>query len=244
MTATTRVGLLRYTFPESDTSRILLDASHTLEDEPVSEATIQVLDNETVVGSQTNPSPFHHGPTPYTIYVAAKFSQPFDSYGTWNGNRVKEGSPSASGRDVGAFFNYNTDPGEKVLVKVGISYVSTNNALANIEAEVPGWDFEQVKEQARNTWNERLSRIEVSGGSEEDKVKFCTSLYRALLGPYTFSDANGEYIGFDHEIHRAEGYTQYHTFSQWDTFRHAHPLYTIIEPEVQKCCSEVTHCGL
>lgn len=157
---------------------------------------------------------------------------------------MKEGSPSASGRDVGAFFNYNTDPGEKVLVKVGISYVSTNNALANIEAEVPGWDFEQVKEQARNTWNERLSRIEVSGGSEEDKVKFCTSLYRALLGPYTFSDANGEYIGFDHENHRAEGYTQYHTFSQWDTFRHAHPLYTIIEPEVQKCCSEVTHCGL
>ena len=85
---------------------------------------------------------------------------------------MKEGSPSASGRDVGAFFNYNTDPGEKVLVKVGISYVSTDNALANIEAEVPGWDFEQVKEQARNTWNERLSRIEVSGGSEEDKVKF------------------------------------------------------------------------
>ena len=120
-----------------------------------------------------------------------------------------------------------------MLVKVGISYVSTNNALANIEAEVPGWDFEQVKEQARNTWNERLSRIEVSGGSEEDKVKFYTSLYRALLGPYTFSDANGEYIGFDHKIHRAEGYTQYHTFSLWDTFRHAHPLYTLIEPEVQ-----------
>ncbi|HET7580437.1 MAG TPA: GH92 family glycosyl hydrolase [Bacillales bacterium] len=233
ITATTRAGFARYTFPKSKKARILFDASHTLEDTPVSDASVKVVDDQTIVGSQTNPSPFCGGTKPYKVYFAAKFSKPFQTYGTWDGNQVSKGSDSASGDDIGAFVNYDTQKGEQVLVKIGISFVSTDQAMLNLKKEIPDWDFEKVKHQASKTWNDELKKIEVYGGSHKDKVKFYTSLYHALLGPYTFSDVNGKYIGMDDKIHTAKGYVHYHTFSLWDTYRAAHPLYALIEPKRQ-----------
>ncbi|PRX41253.1 putative alpha-1,2-mannosidase [Planifilum fimeticola] len=233
VTATTRTGFSRFTFPESENSRILFDVSHTLEDEPVSGGEVRILNNTTLVGSQVNPKPFCGGQTPYTVYFAAKFSKPFKSYGTWNGRQVSEGSNFASGNDIGAFVNYSTRQGERILVKVGISYVSEEQAMKNLNAEVPHWNFGKVRADARNIWNQKLGTIEVRDENEENKVKFYTGLYHALLGPYTFSDVDGKYMGFDNKVHTAKGYTQYHTFSLWDTFRAAHPLYNLVEPEEQ-----------
>jgi predicted alpha-1,2-mannosidase len=236
LTATDRVGVHRYTFPETDTATVALDASYNLGDSGLDDANVEIRDNQTIVGSQTVPDPFCSGAESFTIYFAAAFSQSFDEAGTWSGSSVDDGSTSASGQDVGAYATYATEAGDELIMKVGISYVSVENALANIEAEVPNWNFEGVRTDASETWNERLSRIQVDGDAE-DKVKFYTSLYHTMLGPTIFEDANGEYVGMDDEVYVAERegerYHHYQMFSLWDTFRAEHPLLNIIEPEVQ-----------
>jgi putative alpha-1,2-mannosidase len=118
-----------------------------------------------------------------------------------------------------------------LLVKVGISAVSIENAKANLEAEIPHWDFEQTKAEAQQAWNKQLGKIEVQG-AEEDKVKFYTALYHTMIAPNLYTDVNGDYRGMDMKIHNTEGdKDQYTVFSLWDTFRATHPLFTIIEQD-------------
>jgi len=233
LTVTCRVGFHRYTFPSSDNAHIIIDVTHTLEDDEPVDAFVEIVDNQTIVGYVTIPNPFCGGKTPYTTYFAAKFSKPFSSYGTWNGEKIYHGCSSQSGNDIGAYINYSTSEEEVIEAKVGISYVSMEQALLNLEEEIPGWDFDEVREEARNVWNEMLHKIEVEGGSEKEKIKFYTALYHCLLMPHVFSDVNGLYIGMDDNIYRAENYTHYATFSLWDTFRSEHPLLTLILPEIQ-----------
>ncbi len=236
LTATDRVGVHRYTFPRTDTATVALDASYNLGDSGIDDASVEIRDDRTIVGTQTVPDPFCSGAESFTIHFAAAFSRPFDEAGTWSGSSVDNGSTSAAGQDVGAYARYATTAGDELIVKVGISYVSVENALANIDAEVPKWDFEGVRTDASKTWNERLSRIQVEGDAE-NKVKFYTSLYHTMLGPTIFEDANGEYVGMDDAVYVAERegerYHHYQMFSLWDTFRAEHPLLNIIEPEVQ-----------
>ena len=233
LTATNHVGFHKYTFPFSNNAHILIDVSHTLEYTPPKESSVEIVDNETITGYVTIPSPFLTGKTPYTTYFVAKFSKPFSSYGTWNGRTLYPGVSSQSGKDVGAHIDYSTSADEIIKVKVGISYVSVEQACLNLENETPDWDFEKVRCDARADWNDKLNKIEVEGGTNDQKVIFYTALYHSLLMPHTFSDVNGEYIGMDDSIYTAENYTHYATFSLWDTFRSEHPLLTLIQPKKQ-----------
>ncbi len=233
LTATTRAGFHRYTFPEAKDAHIIIDITHNLADDDPIGAKVEIIDKRTITGSVTIPNPFCGGKTPFTLYFAAIFSKPFSSYGTWNNDSINEGSHSQTGTDIGAFVDYETTAEERILVKVGISYVSEAQAVLNLEKEIPAWNFERVRDIARKTWNGKLNRIKIEGGTEDNKVKFYTSLYHSLLGPYTASDVNGKYRGMDNKVHTAKGYTYYTVYSIWDTFRSEHPLLNIIEPEVQ-----------
>jgi predicted alpha-1,2-mannosidase len=234
LTASPRCGFHKYTFPASAKSYILIDVTHTLEgDEPV-DAWVSIDPDEALVkGKVTVPNPFCGGKTSYTTYFAARFSKPFLSFGTWNGEKISGESREEKGDDIGAYLRYSTHPDEEILVKVGISYVSEGQALLNLDTEIPDWDFEKVKNDAKKAWNEHLNKIRVKGGTEEQKVIFYTALYHSFLMPHIFSDADGKYIGFDDQIHLAEDYTHYATFSLWDTFRAEHPLLTLLVPEIQ-----------
>jgi len=252
LTATRRAGMHRYTFPESDESRIIVDVSHVLHDlkryahiNVVSDSLVRIHpDEQLLTGYARALTPIVLGKTltPYTIYFAARISKPFESYGMWSGSALNEESVLERGRDVGAYITFHTADREQILVKMGISYVSEEQALLNLDTEMPGWDFEGIRKNARDEWNRALGKIVVEGGSEIDRTKFYTALYHALLMPNTFSDVNGLYVGYEegrHDgekdaIHVAEGYTEYATLSLWDTFRAENPLLTIIQPEVER----------
>lgn len=248
LTASDRVGLHRYTFPETESGRILFDVTHTLassapftEGNPI-EGSVEIRDDRTIVGSVTVPLPFcgtvGGSPTtvsrPIELHAAVRLSEPFDAAGVWEGDVPIEGAERARGPDVGGYVEYATDDREPVVVGVGISYVSRANALENLSTEAPDLDFERVRADTRRAWNRRLGRIDVEGGTRDQRVTFYTALYHAMLGPTLFEDANGEYVGMDDEVHVAEDYTRYHLFSLWDTFRGQHPLMTIVEPDVQQ----------
>jgi putative alpha-1,2-mannosidase len=233
LTVTQRAGLHRYIFPENNSSHILFDVTHNLADDDPLSADVEIIDNNKIAGSITIPNPFCGGKTPYTFYFTALTSRPFDSFGTWNGRELTEGNRTTTGADIGCYIDYSTAEQEEILVKVGVSFVSKAQALLNVKEEIPDWNFAKIKTQANNIWNQKLNKIQVEGGSEEDKTKFYTAMYHALLGPYTASDVNGKYRGMDNKVHTSTDHTYYHVYSLWDTFRSEHPLLNLIEPEQQ-----------
>jgi putative alpha-1,2-mannosidase len=236
LTATRRVGIHRYTFPASENAHVLVDVTEHLSDAPVEAAEVTFRDERTVTGSVTVADPFGTATSsPYTVHFAAEFSPTPESVGTWAGDTVRD-DRSAEGTDVGAYADYTTEQDESVVVAVGISFVSQDNALENLRTEVPGRTFDAVRADARRTWNDALGRIDVEGGTPADRTTFYTALYHALLGPYTASDVNGEYRGMDDEVYVADDYTHHHLFSTWDTFRAVHPLLTIVAPEAAADC--------
>ena len=135
----------------------------------------------------------------------------------------------AEGQSVKAFVTFSTATRESVLLKVALSSVDIDGARKNLQAEIPHWDFDKVKADARDEWNHALGKIEVSGGTEAQRTTFYTALYRTMVVPNVFSDVDGRYRGMDKKIYTAKGYDHYTVFSLWDTFRATHPLYTIIE---------------
>jgi len=132
---------------------------------------------------------------------------------------------------VKAHVRFDDRGAPRVLVKVGLSAVSLEGAARNLEAEIPEWNFDQVRASARAAWNRQLAKIEIEGGTDAQQRTFYTALYHACLNPNLFMDVDGRYRGMDRKIHEAEGYDHYTVFSLWDTFRAAHPLFTLIEPE-------------
>jgi len=230
LTATAHCGMHRYTFPQGN-AHIIIDVSHTLEDDPPTDAMVEIVDNKSIAGYETIPNPFCGGKTPYTIYFFAIFSKPFESYGTWNGNMIFYNNKSQRGNDIGAFVNYSMRQNEVIEIKVGISYVNIEQAYLNTK-EIPAWDFDSIVAKAKQKWNDMLHVIEVEG-KEEDKIKFYTALYHSLLMPHIFNDTNGLYVGMDNIVYKAN-HTHYATFSLWDTFRSEHPLLTLLFPRIQQ----------
>ncbi|HEX3073947.1 MAG TPA: GH92 family glycosyl hydrolase, partial [Ignavibacteriales bacterium] len=143
---------------------------------------------------------------------------------------LKKRSAKGIRKGVKALLRFMTNDGEAVYAKVGISPVSAENALANLNAEIPDWDFDGVSQAAAKAWDEQLSKIVVQGNEKQKRI-FYTAMYHALLVPYLYMDVNGEYRGMDKTIYKADGFTRYTLFSLWDTFRAAHPLYSIIAPK-------------
>jgi len=242
LTATAHAGYHRYTFPSSAQARILVDLGHSRGDSRGGE--VEILDDRTVAGfGLYNVHPLldlalstEDNKTGQTkIYFHAEFSRPFESHGTWNETEVQDGSASGSGPDIGAFLNFVTVEGEVVEVRVGISMVSVENAKLNLEAEMQSKSFDEIRAEARARWNCYLNRVQVEGGTEEQKKMFYTALYHTLMAPADYTEADGLFFsGADGkgEVFKARDWRFYtDDWCSWDTFRTSRPLATVLEPE-------------
>ncbi len=237
MTASSRVGVTRFVFPSSkDSANILIDLGHRLTDDPVTitsfESHVKIDDDMEVEGStQSGDFCSTYAGNKETLYFVIRFSKKPIAVGTWQDGQVGT-DMEKTGRNIGAFFRFSTAGAEPVVVKVGISYVSVENARLNLETEVKGWDFDGVRADAKKDWQRELSRVEVSG-SQEDKLKiFYTALYHMLIHPSVFSDVNGQYQGMGHSgIRTATDYTRYSVFTLWNTYRDLHPFLALFYPE-------------
>jgi len=239
LTSTTRVGMHQYTFPKSDQSHIILDLMagiYNYEEKTVW-TYVRVVNDTLITGyRQTN-----GWARTRTVYFAMSFSKPFKSYGRksydakqayrgfWGKFNQEQNFPEIAGKKLKMFFDFDTQEGEKIKIKFALSPVSQENALQNMRAEISGWDFEKVKAQAQATWNKELNKIQVTA-SNDNKVNFYTALYHAYINPTTYTDVNGEYKGLDQGVHKADGFTNYTTFSLWDTYRALHPFFNITQP--------------
>ena len=225
LTATTRVGVQKYTFPKSDSANVVIDLEHGLGPDKVMESKMQVVGDQEIVGFRRSTG----WAKDQVIYFAAQFSKPFKSFGIAVDDAVRLQRRTATGRNIKGFVRFKTAANEIILVKVGLSSVSIAGARRNIQVEMPGWEFERAKAEASRSWNSELNRIWVDGGSESQRRTFYTALYHAMLTPNTLNDVDGQYRGMDGAVRRANGFTMYTVFSLWDTFRAEHPLFTIID---------------
>jgi putative alpha-1,2-mannosidase len=251
LTATTRVGIHRYTYPKTRQANIIIDLQHR---DTVLNSWIEIVNDHELRGMRESKS----WAEDQFVYFYAKFSKPFANYGIAVNDVLQKGLKKAEGKNIKLYIQFD-DPGE-VISKVGISAVSAEGALKNLDTEVPDFDFKRKQKQAKATWNDELSKIEVEGGAPEARSEeqaenagipygsrppakkgpvidhagikqtvFYTALYHSLLSPNIYSDIDGKYRGMDQKIHTADGFNYYTVFSLWDTFRAEHPLLELID---------------
>jgi predicted alpha-1,2-mannosidase len=230
LTATTRVGLERYTFPETPEAHVLLDLWHGLGNHPT-EAMLTIENNHTVSGFRKEiADSCFDGAGVKEYYFVAQFSKPFAASGiNLEGKNVD--SKEARGRDIKAHFDYATKASEKLVIRVGLSTVSIEGARRNLQAEATTWDFDAVTAAAKAKWAEALDKIQVETSDASLKQIFYTALYHTQLTPVVFSDVDGEFRGPDNQVHQADGFEYYTDMSLWDTFRAEQPLLTLMQPQ-------------
>ncbi len=223
-TVTERVGFHHYTFSNSTQNNIIIDLKHRDE---VIESSLRVEDSVTISGLRRSRA---WADNQY-VYFVMKFSKPFNEYGIWENEMLIENIKSSDAKNIKSFVQFDLAGSNDVFVKVAISSVSIEGAKKNLEAEIPDWNFETIKAAAEQKWETELSKIEVKS-TDVDKLNiFYTALYHTAIVPNINMDADGYYRGRDNKIHKAEGFVYYSVFSLWDTYRAAHPLYTIIDRE-------------
>lgn len=228
LTATERAGFHRYTFPASTSGHFILDLTHAfgLSPDVVEWASVRQLNASTLVaGRATNA--WAHG---RQMYAALEFSRPFESVDFFlDGQRVDPAAGELRGKAVKAVVHFSSHADEIIQVKAGISGVDTEGALKNLQAEIPGWDFDAVSRQTGEQWRRELAKIRIETSNNAWKRTFYSSLYHSMLAPTLFDDADGRYRGMDSAIHTLpQGSRNYTTFSLWDTYRAEHPLMTLI----------------
>jgi predicted alpha-1,2-mannosidase len=222
LTATTRVGFHRYKFSGSaNNNNIILDLKHRDE---VIESSLKIINLHTVAGLRRSKA---WADNQY-VYFVIQFSKPFGKMGIWHNDTLMPSriSELTNSKNIKAFFQFDD---AEVMVKVALSVVSIEGAQNNLAKELPGWNFDKTKTDAAKIWNEELSRIEVSSNDNKQLRTFYTALYHTSIVPNINEDVDGQYRGRDNQIHTANGFTNYSVFSLWDTYRGAHPLYTIID---------------
>jgi predicted alpha-1,2-mannosidase len=230
LTATEHAGFHKYTFPKSAQSRILIDLNHSFDKKrtwyPAKiMAHIQVVNDHVIEGYRIITG---WGVGYRKVYFRAEFSKPFAKTTLLNTSLKQENLSVINGSVVKALLDFETESNEVILVKVGLSTTSPENARLNLSAELPGWDFEATRNAASNTWENELKCITVEGTQEQKNI-FYTALYHAFIQPNNLADVNGDYTGTDMVVRRAADKHHYSTFSLWDTYRAAHPLYTLIQ---------------
>ncbi|QJD98444.1 glycoside hydrolase family 92 protein [Mucilaginibacter robiniae] len=240
LTTSTRVGFHQYTFPKSDQAHIILDMTSGIYNYPDKNVWtyLHVINDTLVTGyRQTNGWAKNR-----VLYFALKFSKPFMMHGFrneskrevyrgfWGKFNQSKNFPEIAGPQIKAWFDFNTTEGEQIKVKMALSPVSMDGALRNMQAEVPGWNFNQVKAAGQQQWESELHKVVIQSGSREQKENFYTAMYHALINPTTYMDVDGQYKGLDQNVHQADHFTNYTTFSLWDTYRALHPLFNIVDP--------------
>jgi predicted alpha-1,2-mannosidase len=227
--ATERAGMHRYTFPAGSDATLLIDLSHKVQlgDNHQFDSEVKVESNKLVTGWQKTDG-WANGKT---YYFAAEFSEPITGQSFQvGGTAVPDDKKEAAGKNVKALLDFGKLK-EPLNIHVGISAVSAKEALANLKAEVGTKNFDAVRAETGKHWNTILSRANVTTPDEAQKRTFYTALYHTMVAPTLYSDADGKYVGRDGKVHTAPGFKYYSTFSLWDTFRAAHPLYTLIAPD-------------
>lgn len=230
MTTTRRTGVHRYTFPADEESHIIIDVTSALGNKRCGDGRVKVLpDSGEVEGSAKLFGTFSSRYGGLKAYFVARFSRPFDGFGTWNGDGFETGRLETTGDAAGLDVWFSpSDKDRWIEVRVGLSYVSIANARLNLNTEAGTRTFSDIVRAAQDEWEAVLGRVKVAGGTEEQRRIFYTRLYNSFMMPTTFSDVNGDYTGFDRAVHAAQGFTYYTDMSLWDTFRTVHPLYTLI----------------
>lgn len=234
LTATERTGLHRYTFPRGanapKTGHIIVDLAHSYGPSNVTAGSLHSPAPDTLAGGHTTKS-WGDG---RQAYFTMQFSQKPTRIVFYNNDaEVPAGTEPLTGKSLKAVLFFDLAHNPVILVKTGISGVSADSAAKNLKAELPGWDFEHVRRSAREKWNQELSRIHITTNNEKHRRVFYAALYHASLGPVLFDDVDGSYRGMDKQNHKLEaGRHNYTTFSLWDTFRAAHPLYTLVNAEL------------
>ena len=225
LTATERCGIQRYTFPKAEAS-VFLNLKKAMNWDFTLDSHIEVVDSVTIRGYRFSQgwSPKQH------IYFETRFSKPFTACHL-DTTAIETKKDGRIGTAYIARLDFNTEKDEQILVTTGISGVSMEGAKKNLLVEAPKNDFDLYRKQAAGEWDKQLGKIAVKSNNEDDKVKFYTALYHSMIAPTIFSDVDGAYFGPDGKHHQTDGWTNYCTFSLWDTFRAAHPLFTYTEPE-------------
>ena len=224
LTATPRCGVQRYTFPKAE-SMVILNLKKAMNWDFTMDSHIEVVDSCNIRGYR-----FSEGwARGQKVYFATRFSRPFKSMELDNAEIKLKGEKVGTSNI--ARFMFDTAEGEQITVVTALSGVSVEGAVKNLNAEAPHNDFDKYLAEAKADWNKQLQRIEIKGGADDDRVNFYTALYHSMIAPTIYSDVDGKYYGPDKQVHQADGWVNYSTFSLWDTFRAAHPLFTYTEPE-------------
>lgn len=224
LTATERCGIQRYTFPEGE-SAVFLNLKKAMNWDFTNDSYIEIIDSCTIQGYR-----FSEGwARDQHVYFRTRFSKPFALV------EMDTTAIALKGKRVGtayiARFNFDTEKGEQIVLSTALSGVSMEGAAKNMAAEAPHNDFDKYLAETKDNWNRQLGKIEVTGDNKDDKVNFYTALYHTMIAPTIYSDVDGAYYGPDKKIHQTDGWVNYGTFSLWDTYRAAHPLFTYTEPQ-------------
>jgi predicted alpha-1,2-mannosidase len=233
MTATQRAGFQRYTFSKNEKTNLIIDMSQSFTTDSILNGTIRIVNDTLIVGSHKSKG-WGEGTEKYwvqhEVFFAARLSKPIRNASFFVDGNIVENVKTVSGKAVKTNLVFDMAGNKQLLIKVGISGVDPEGALKNVDAEIPDWNFDKVVKSADNSWNEILRTFEVKDQNQANKETFYTALYHSCIAPFTASDVDGRYMGFDHLVHKAEGFTMTTGLSLWDTFRAANPLYTIVSP--------------
>jgi len=238
LTATSRVGMHRYTFAGGGEAHLVLDMmANIYQYEGKNVWTFLRVENDTLVTGYRQTTGWART---RTVYFAMTFNRPFTGYGHRKYDESPYGGfyrrfdqernfPEMAGRNIRAHFDFDTRADEALLVKVALSGVSTEGAIKNLAAELPHWDFDRVRQEATQEWNRELGRVAVESMTDDQHTVFYTALYHTMLGPILYEDVDGTYRGLDQNLHTSDGFTNYTIFSLWDTYRALHPLFNLLQ---------------
>jgi predicted alpha-1,2-mannosidase len=222
LAATTRAGIHKYTFPKSSEANVILDLNHRDE---LKAGEVSINGDHEITGARLS----HGWADKQYVYFVIQFSKPFKKFGVNTGLGVHEGERKATDSVLKAYVSFETNEGEVVYMKVGISAVSIDGARKNLEAEIPGWDFDKVVAGTKAAWNKELGKIDIDSKDPVVMRTFYSALYHSMVAPNTYQDVDGKYRGRDLKIHETKDFNYYTVFSLWDTYRAEHPLLTLID---------------
>ncbi|WP_035141556.1 GH92 family glycosyl hydrolase [Flavobacterium daejeonense] len=223
LTTTARTGIHKYTFPKDDASQIHIDLGYALNWDAPTKTYIKVVDSTTIEGFRKSTG----WAKDQRVYFVMKFSKPFESYQIYKNDSLTISPVEAVKTKI--ILNYKTADNDQIILKTGLSTASIDGAYKSLAVETPDFDFEKYKAKARNLWEKELQKIQVTTKDTVKKRIFYTMMYQSMLAPTLLSDLNGDYKGANGKIEKAIGFDRYDTFSLWDTYRAAHPLYTILQ---------------
>lgn len=236
LTATTRAAMHRYSYPSLTAigpAAIILDLEHTAPTGKVDDAELSISeDRRRLSGWVHDAGGFTGRFGGLRVYFWIEFEQPLTTAIGWKGRQLVPDSLLLSGPDIGAALVPTVGEDGVVQLRIGLSFVSLANARQNLEAEIPQWSFQQVRESAVQSWQQALAGWSVEGGSTEQREIFATALYHSFIMPDIFTDVSGEFRGFDKQVHQADGFVYHTNFSMWDTYRTLHPLLTLAKPQL------------